>query len=127
MRGWSFRVLIFEDEIEEGIDISPVEIKSARMRGKYRNLKIANVLDLPYEDGTFETIFSNCVLEHIQDIDNALIEISRVLKKDGTLIFTVPSDTYGENLFHKPSFQTNRDELDREVICTEAEFALQAS
>jgi SAM-dependent methyltransferase len=45
---------------------------------------------LPFENETFDTIFATEVFEHIHDLDFALIEIYRVLKKGGYLFFTVP-------------------------------------
>ncbi|TSA45683.1 class I SAM-dependent methyltransferase [bacterium] len=39
----------------------------------------------PFEDGTFDAIFSISVFEHIPDIDNALHESLRVLKENGVL------------------------------------------
>jgi len=45
---------------------------------------------LPFPDNSFDTIFATEVFEHIHDLDNSLIEINRVLKKNGHLFFTVP-------------------------------------
>ncbi len=41
----------------------------------------------PFEDGTFDAIFSISVFEHIPDIDNALKESLRVLKENGIFLF----------------------------------------
>ncbi len=45
---------------------------------------------MPFKDNEFDTIFATEVFEHIHDLDFALIEIYRVLKKGGSLFFTVP-------------------------------------
>lgn len=74
-----------------GIDISEREIERARKSGGYKRCRIANVYNLPFEDQTFTTVFSNSVIEHIPDLDKALSEIARVLKNRGQLIVTVPS------------------------------------
>lgn len=95
-----FASLFFgKNSIEEGIDLLPEHIESAKKQNVYKNLQVANVLSLPYEDESFNTVFSNCVLEHIPQIDDALCEISRVMKRDGKLIYTVPTDSFGGNLF----------------------------
>lgn len=94
-----FASILFDKQIDEGIDISVDDINTAKKRGSYKNLKIADATALPYKKGTFKTVFSNCVLEHILPIDDVLSEVARVLKKDGKLIFTVPSDLYSEYLF----------------------------
>lgn len=100
-----FASLFFQEKLEEGIDLSPDEIRRAAKSGAYKNLRVSNAADLPYDDQSFRTVFSNCVLEHIPPIDDVLKEISRVLKNDGQLIFTVPSDSFGENLFFNSFFR----------------------
>jgi SAM-dependent methyltransferase len=46
---------------------------------------------LPFADGTFDTVVTSEVLEHIQDDVAAIKELVRVLKPGGTLGVTVPS------------------------------------
>jgi len=45
---------------------------------------------LPFEDETFDTVFSTQVLEHIADHAEAFFEIRRVLRPGGHFIFSVP-------------------------------------
>jgi SAM-dependent methyltransferase len=45
---------------------------------------------IPFENETFDSVFSSEVFEHVFDIDDTLIEINRVLKKDGKMLFTIP-------------------------------------
>lgn len=49
---------------------------------------------LPFKDESFDTIFCSQVLEHLSDPRLALGEISRVLKKGGYLILSVPHLSY---------------------------------
>ena len=42
-----------------------------------------NVLDLPFDDGSFDFVFSKGVLHHTGDLEKGLEEYSRVLKKGG--------------------------------------------
>lgn len=100
-----FASIFFDMQIEQGMDISPTEATSARKTGAYENVVVANAVNIPFKDESFTTVFGNCVLEHIPGIDNVLREISRVLKKDGKLIFTVPSDLVGEQLFYSSLFR----------------------
>jgi len=53
--------------------------------------------DMPFEADKFDVVFCSEVLEHLSDeqLTSGLLEIGRVLKKDGILIGTVP---YRENL-----------------------------
>lgn len=81
-----------------GTDLSAREIAKAKKTKSYRHYKVASVYDLPFKDGSFETVFSNSVIEHIPNLEQALSEMSRVLKKGGKLIITVPSPYIGEYL-----------------------------
>ena len=46
---------------------------------------------LPYEKDFFDLIICNSVIEHIDDYHLIISEIKRVIKKNGTLIITVPN------------------------------------
>lgn len=46
---------------------------------------------LPFKSNFFNIILANEILEHVFDTDTLLSEIKRVLKKDGTLIVSVPN------------------------------------
>lgn len=50
----------------------------------------ANILDLPFADESFDVVFCNHVLEHIEDDAKAMGELYRVMKKGGWGIFQVP-------------------------------------
>lgn len=43
--------------------------------------------DLPFEDSSFDMVFCCDVLEHVNDINTVISEISRVLKKGGLFFF----------------------------------------
>lgn len=45
---------------------------------------------IPFENDSFDVVLCTEVLEHVENPDLFLTEIHRVLKKDGTLILTVP-------------------------------------
>lgn len=74
-----------------GIDLSADEISYAKKSGSFKNCKVANVYDLPFKDANFSTVFSNSVVEHIPDLEKAISEMSRVLKKKGQFVITVPT------------------------------------
>lgn len=50
----------------------------------------ADILALPFADESFDIVFCNHVLEHIEDDWKAMSELYRVLKNDGWGIFQVP-------------------------------------
>lgn len=45
---------------------------------------------IPFDNETFDSIFCSEVFEHVFNLDEVLIEISRVLKKNGQILITVP-------------------------------------
>lgn len=46
--------------------------------------------EIPVEDGYFDTIICNAVLEHVENPDEVLAELARVCKPGGTLYLCVP-------------------------------------
>lgn len=51
--------------------------------GKGMSVKKIDIMDIPFENDTFDLIIANSMLYHVKDIDSALSEVKRVLKKDG--------------------------------------------
>ena len=70
--------------------LSPVEREALSQRGM--TFEIADVLDLPFEDGTFDRVLNTCVLHHVSDGERALQEMRRVLAPGGTADIFLPSD-----------------------------------
>lgn len=52
----------------------------------------ADITDLPFEKEQFDVVFCNHVLEHVVDDQKAMLELYRVMKKDGIGIFQIPQD-----------------------------------
>ena len=46
---------------------------------------------IPFDDGTFDLVVNNQVMEHVEDLDATLSEIHRVLKPGGTVLSVFPS------------------------------------
>ena len=63
----------------------------------------ANILDLPFEDDSFDIVFCNHVLEHIEDDHKAMGELYRVMKPGGMGIFQIPQDLKLEISYEDPS------------------------
>ena len=53
-------------------------------------VKHADILDLPFQDSTFDMVICNHVLEHVKDDARAMSELYRVLKPGGTAVLMVP-------------------------------------
>ena len=75
-----------------GIDNSKKLINIAAQNFQDGNFEVGNVLNLPYEDSSFDTVISIAVAQHITPKSNRRIffeEIHRVLKPNGTAFVTV--------------------------------------
>jgi len=90
--------------IDVGLDNEEQMVKKAEKSGIYREVILGDASCLPFEKDSFNLIFSNCVIEHIPDINQVLSETARVLKKNGLFIFTVPSENFGDFLFFSRIF-----------------------
>lgn len=73
-----------------GIDLSPVMLEIARSRaskgGVQAELREGDAHDLPFADGTFDSVVCTFSLCNIPDEGRALAEMSRVLKPGGRLV-----------------------------------------
>jgi ubiquinone/menaquinone biosynthesis C-methylase UbiE len=58
---------------------------------KERPIIQGNAENLPFEDDTFDIVYSSHVLEHVTNEDEALREMKRVLKPNGILIIGMPT------------------------------------
>lgn len=58
-----------------------------------------DITDIPYNDGTFDVIICNHVLEHIDEDRKAISELYRVLKPGGWAILQSPLDTKRSQTF----------------------------
>lgn len=75
-----------------GADISPKMIQEAKKRlGQGAELKVADVVKLPYETDMFDIIICNASFHHYTEPDKAIEEIKRILKKEGVLILGDPT------------------------------------
>ncbi|MBN1260970.1 MAG: methyltransferase domain-containing protein [Anaerolineae bacterium] len=87
---------LFGDEppIEVGFDPWWRQLRQGAQSGLYRSVQQAMGNAMPYASGTFGTVFSNSVLEHIPDLEPVLHEAARVLRPGGRFMATVPSDAF---------------------------------
>jgi len=89
-----FAKILFKEKIDTGIDPNARELERARELGAYEELIECWGNKIPKPDGTFRTVFSNSVLEHIPDLKPVLLEIHRLMAAGGNFYFTVPSNYF---------------------------------
>jgi ubiquinone/menaquinone biosynthesis C-methylase UbiE len=80
-----------------GVDPSPGEHGVGRFMDKFPKngvfIQQAFAESLPFEDESFDTVYSSHVLEHVNDEHKALEEMARVLKANGVAIIGMPTAT----------------------------------
>jgi SAM-dependent methyltransferase len=74
-----------------GFDISPTAVRIAKRINKGANCFVADARDMPFKSNTFDYTICTEVLEHIEG-DEAIKECYRVLKPNGSALFSVPNE-----------------------------------
>ncbi|MDX6766472.1 MAG: methyltransferase domain-containing protein [Candidatus Methylacidiphilales bacterium] len=79
-----------------GIDSSPAAIETAqRLAGGMELVNVTfrtgNAYELPFEDASFDLVFSHALLEHLSRPDEVLAEIHRVLRPGGIAALCSPN------------------------------------
>jgi len=97
--GFFTRTVFGKKQIEVGLDLYDSRAKEAEQSGIYRKVSYYDGRLIPYPDNHFQTVVSNCVLEHIPNLNQSLHEIYRVLKPHGFLIVTVMTNQWEQHLF----------------------------
>ena len=92
----SRKVYNFNPKKITGIDISEVSVKKASDEAKRLNLsidyKVDNCEDLKFENNSFDLVYGTGIIHHLST-EKCVSEISRVLKKNGVIVFLEPLGT----------------------------------
>lgn len=89
-----FATIAFPGGLEVGLDPWWGPLQEARARGHYTLLTHALGAAMPFAAGSFGTVVSNSVLEHIPQVDPVLAEVARVLQPGGSFYFCVPGPNF---------------------------------
>jgi SAM-dependent methyltransferase len=82
--GHSFRLLAPRETV--GVDLEPTALA-----GQDRETRVADMRELPFADGSFESVLAVQSLEHVPDPERVLGEVKRVLAPGGVAIFVTPN------------------------------------
>jgi SAM-dependent methyltransferase len=93
-----FASVVFPEGVDVGLDPGMEETVESRGRGAYRLVVRASSIAMPFADRSFGSVVSNCVFEHIPDIETTIAEIARVLKPGGRFACTVLGEHFNELL-----------------------------
>lgn len=83
-RGFFVQAIDFSEAV---IEMARENVNAAGLEEKI-SIKQENILNLPFENETFNYILCWGVLMHIPDLDKAMVELTRVLKPGGTLVIS---------------------------------------
>jgi SAM-dependent methyltransferase len=89
-----FAAVLFAEPIETGVDPLQYELDIAATKHIYNELICCFGDAIPKPDGSYATVFSNSVLEHIPDLDPVLLEAHRILKPGGIMYVTIPTHRF---------------------------------
>jgi SAM-dependent methyltransferase len=78
------------------VDVSPRMVELSRRRGV--DARLADVQDLPFEDGRFDCVVAAWMLYHVPDVDRALAELARVLRPGGRLVAVTNGEAHLEEM-----------------------------
>lgn len=79
-----------------GVDMNPVVAELGRQSGVYCAVQITTAQHVDEPDASFDHVFANCSLEHMDNLDAVLAEIHRCLKPGGTLLCSVVTHRFVE-------------------------------
>lgn len=91
-----FARMLFPQGAGCGVELMPDVARAGVASGHFRAVIQADGHRLPFAPASFQTVFSNCVLEHVADLPAVLGEVHRVLRPGGHLLCTVPSERFSE-------------------------------
>jgi len=92
--GQYFRLIWPDANDVVGVDMSPEVAELGRQSGVYHDVHVAPAHHVPEPDASFDHVFANCSLEHMDDLDAVLAEIHRCLEPGGTLLCSVVTDRF---------------------------------
>ncbi|MFH1971050.1 MAG: class I SAM-dependent methyltransferase, partial [Patescibacteria group bacterium] len=85
-------------KIDVGIDIDKKSIESAQKVPLYKNVYCESAEKMHFKDKSFDLVLSNSTIEHIENDLKAISEISRVVKKGGIFLFSIPVKRFPQYL-----------------------------
>jgi ubiquinone/menaquinone biosynthesis C-methylase UbiE len=96
--GFFTQITFGKDLIDAGLDIPGSRLSEAEKHSGYKTIVSYDGLHIPFPDNTFQTIITNSVLEHVQDLSSSLRELHRVLSPGGYVLATVMTGNWNTYL-----------------------------
>jgi SAM-dependent methyltransferase len=90
--GWGSALLLEAGATEVvGLDLDPDAVTDARARVPDASFVVGNLLDLPFDDDSFDLVVCFEAIEHTGDTARTLDQLARVLKTSGLLFVSSPN------------------------------------
>ncbi|MFB2981045.1 bifunctional 2-polyprenyl-6-hydroxyphenol methylase/3-demethylubiquinol 3-O-methyltransferase UbiG [Microseira sp. BLCC-F43] len=100
--GFSCEFMAARGVLVSGIDQSAKCIQAAQKHAESSGFKIdyrqAVAENIPYGDATFDVVVCVDVLEHVENVEQVISEVYRVLKPDGLFLFDTINRTFKSKL-----------------------------
>ncbi len=97
-----FAEMVFgQGAIDIGLDVHESRISEAQDKGVYKQIISYAGGRIPLKDASAATVVSNCVFEHLPNLDKNIAEISRILKPGGFLLTSVMTNRWNDFLIGK--------------------------
>ena len=77
----------------EGFDLSKNMLSELKKKNSKIKTKVGDIEKIPYNDNTFDLVYSITVLIHLPKINKAIDEMMRVTKKGGYVVFDLSNKT----------------------------------
>lgn len=84
--------------VEIGLDPDTTALKRAAQRQVYERFVQVPAEEMQVPAGSIGTVLSNSVLEHLPRVDAVLERVAEVLRPDGRLVFTAPTEAFSDCL-----------------------------
>lgn len=94
-----------------GFDVSSVAIEKARQYSDLVNYTVGPGDRWPLADNFFDVVVIYDVLEHVESVDQTMLEIRRVLKNDGVIYAFIPCEGDFLSMWHYLRFNKRLDSL----------------
>jgi SAM-dependent methyltransferase len=93
-------------------DLSARMVELARERGL--DARVADVQELPFDDGEFDCAVANAMLYHVENLERALSELARVLEPGGKLVAVTIGEDHMAEVWRLVGYQKAERPFSRE-------------
>lgn len=94
-----------------GVDISEKMLAVARQKTTFKNIEYQQVAieDINFNENTFDVIISSLTLHYIENFENLIKKIAKILKSGGEFIFSVEHPIFTSNGSQDWAYNKNGD------------------